>query len=161
MANQVLQPVLARDIMTTRLVKLSPQMDVFDAIGLLLKHQISGAPVVDAEGRLVGTLSEKHCMSVLVEGACHQLPTTEVWAYMETDPRTISEDTDLLTIAQIFLTAPTRRLPVMREGELVGQVSRRDVLRAAHRMMEVQPNREIALLYLSSLIEREAAPIRQ
>lgn len=152
-------PLLARDIMVTRLVTLSPQMDVFEAIRLLLKHRISGAPVIDANRRFLGVFSEKCSMRVLVEAAYDQLPTTEVFAFMDPDPLTISEETDLLTMAQIFQSRPTRRLPVLRDGELVGQISRRDVLNAAMRLNSFSPNREAVLLYLSSIFERQEAPI--
>ena len=153
------RPTLAKDIMATRLITLSPKMDVFDGISLLLKHRISGAPVVDDAGNLVGVFSEKCSMSVLVASAYDQLPTTEIEAYMHTDFRTITEQTDLLSIAQIFHHTTYRRLPVLRDGRLVGQVSRRDVLRAAHDLSAVAPDREMALLYLSSLVERSDAPI--
>lgn len=153
------RPLLAKDIMVTRLVTLSPHMDVFDAIGLLLRHKISGAPVIDESRRLLGVFSEKSCMSVLVEATYDQLPTTKLFAFMDTEPRTVSEETDLLTIAQIFKETETRRLPVLRDGVLVGQISRRDVLRAAHQMNAIAPDRESALLYLSSLFDRQEAPI--
>lgn len=152
---------LARDIMVTKLVTLSPHMDVFDAIAVLLKNRISGAPVIDRDGTLLGVFSEKCCMSVLVEAAYDQLPTTEVAAFMDANPRTITEDADLLTIAQIFLNTNYRRLPVLRDDKLVGQISRRDVLAAAHKLSAVAPDRETALLYLSSLMDRQEAPIAQ
>ena len=152
-------PLVARDIMVTKLVTLSPQMDVFDAISMLLKHRISGAPVIDGDRQLLGVFSEKCSMRVLVESAYEQLPTTEIFAFMNPAPKTVTEDTDLLTIAQIFQSTPTRRLPVIRDGELVGQISRRDVLRAVHRLNAFAPNREAALLYLSSIFERQEAPI--
>ena len=152
---------LAEDIMVTKLVTLTPRMDVFHAIGLLLKHRISGAPVIDENRRFIGGFSEKCCMRVLVEAAYDQLPSTEVVAFMETDVRTVTEQTDMLTLIQIFHNTPYRRLPVLRGDQLVGQISRRDVLRAAHKSMDVTPNRETALLYLSSLVDRQDAPISQ
>ena len=78
---------------------------------------------------------------------------------MDTDARTITEETDLLSIAQIFTHTHYRRLPVLRAGVLIGQISRRDVLHAAHGMISVAPNKEAALLYLSGLVERNEAPI--
>lgn len=152
-------PTLAKDIMVTKLVTLRPQMDVFEAIGLLLRHQISGAPVVTDDRRLVGIFSEKCCMRVLVEAAYEQLPSTEVFAFMDVNVLTIDENTDLLSIAQIFRDKPYRRLPVLRGDELIGQVSRRDVLQAAHRLSAIAPDRETVLLYLSSLVEIREAPI--
>ena len=152
-------PKLAKDIMVTKLVTLSPHMEVFGAISLLLKHEISGAPVVDDDENYLGVLSERCCMSVLVETAYEGLPTAQVVAYMDTSARTITEETDLLTIAQIFQESHTRRLPVLRGEKLVGQVSRRDVLRAAHELHAIAPDHETALLYLSSLMDRGEAPI--
>ena len=153
------QPMTAKDIMVTKLVTLEPRMDVFDAIGQLIKHKISGAPVLDESKQFVGVFSEKCCMRVLVEATYEQLPTTELFAFMDAAPRTVTEETDLLSIAQIFMNTDARRLPVLRGKELVGQISRRDVLRAAHKLSAVAPNREGALLYLSSIFERQEAPI--
>ena len=152
-------PIVARDFMMTKLVKLSPEMDVFDAIATLVKAKISGAPVVDQHGDFVGIFSEKCCMGVLVDSAYRRLPTTQLFAFMNSDVRTISEDEDLLSIAQIFLTTEYRRLPVLRGQKLVGQVSRRDVLKAAHKQLQVTPERAAAPLYLSSLVETTEAPI--
>jgi CBS domain-containing protein len=116
--------------MPSKLVTLSPEMDVFDAIGRLLKNRISGAPVVDAKGDYLGVFSEKYSMSVLIQGAYEQLPSTGLRAFMNTDPdRTITETTDVLRCAEIFLKTIFRRLPVLRGRKVVGQVSRRDVLR--------------------------------
>ncbi len=152
-------PVLAKDIMVTKLVTLSPNMDAFEAIDLLLKYRISGAPVVDEDRSYVGVFSERCCMSFLIEGAYQQLPSIQVYAYMDTDAQTIEEDLDILSIAQIFINTHARRLPVLREGKLVGQISRRDVLSAIHAMSAITSNEDSALLYLSSLVERNDAPI--
>jgi CBS domain-containing protein len=121
--------VPAGEFMTTKLITLSRDTDVFQAIGHLLKNHISGAPVVDTLGTFLGVFSEKTSMSVLIQAAYEQLPATEVGAFMNTDPkRAISEQTDLLRCAEIFLQTPYRRLPVLRDKKLIGQVSRRDVI---------------------------------
>ena len=154
--------VTARDFMIKKLVKLRPSMDVFDAVRLLLKNRISGAPVVDADGRYLGVFSEKCSMQVLLDAAYEGLPTSEVEAFMDTAPRTITPDTQLLSIAQVFLLTNYRRLPVVDEdGFLLGQVSRRDVLNAAMKAVDRQParGREPSLLYLSALMAREEAPL--
>ncbi len=152
-------PQLAKDIMVTKLVTLTPDVDVFEAIGLLLKHRISGAPVIDARRNFLGVFSEKNCMSVLLESAYDQHPTTHLYAFMDVECPTITEDADLLTIAQIFRDTHCRRLPVIRKSKLVGQISRRDLLKAAHDMMAAAPDGESAFLYLSSIAERHEAPI--
>ena len=147
----------AKDIMATKLVTVSPDMDVFQSIGYLLKHRISGAPVVE-QGKILGIISERYCMSVLIESTYEQLPTTEVRAFMDKDlGRTVSDDMDLLSIAQIFLDTHYRRLPVLHGGKLVGQISRRDVLRAAHTLSTVVQEREAALLYLHAQKHSDAA----
>ena len=118
---------LAKDIMVTRLVTLNPERDVFKAIGYLLKHRVSGASVIDKERNFIGVFSERYCMSVLIESAYEQLPTTAVYAFMDTDfGRTIPEDTDLLSIAKIFVDTHYRRLPVLQDGKLVGQARAKD-----------------------------------
>lgn len=125
------KPVKARDFMSKQLVTLTPAADVFDAIDLLLKNRISGAPVLDREGRFIGVFSEKDSMNVLVAAAYDQLPTTNVGSLMNFDlERTISPETDLFEIAQLFVDTPYRRLAVVEGDRLIGQISRRDVLRA-------------------------------
>lgn len=148
-------PLRARDIMVTDLVIVPPQMDVFEAIGLLLKHRISGAPVVDEDGRYIGVFSEKSSMSALVESAYEQLPTTELFAYMDAEAMTIDEDTPLLSIMEIFETSRYRRLPVVCDGKLRGQISRRDVLRAVHDLSANSPDREQVLRHLAAMVAEE------
>ena len=122
--------ITARDFMVTRLVTLRPEMDVIEAVQRLLKNRISGAPVVDADGTYLGIFSEKCSLQILLDAAYEQLPSNQVRVFMDTDAQTIDPDTHLLSIAQVFLLTPYRRLPVLEDGKLVGQVSRRDVLNA-------------------------------
>ena len=155
-----MESIKARDFMVTRLVTLRPEMDVLDAVRLLLKNRISGAPVVDRDGTYLGVFSERCSMHVFLDAAYEQLPSNDVGSFMDTQPRTITPDTQLLSIAQLFLMSNFRRLPVVdEEGMLLGQVSRRDVLNAAMKQIDKAPKREKTLLYLSALVEREEAPV--
>jgi len=151
----------ARDCMVTKLVTLRPEMDVIEAVQRLLKNRISGAPVVDADGRYLGVFSEKCAMQVLLDAAYEQLPSNQIRLFMDADAQTIEPDTQLLSIAQVFLLTSYRRLPVLEEGRLLGQVSRRDVMRASLDLLKHSPNRseESSLLYLSALVERNQAPL--
>ncbi|QDT67841.1 putative voltage-gated ClC-type chloride channel ClcB [Planctomycetes bacterium MalM25] len=151
----------AREFMTTRLTTLHPEMEVHEAIRLLLKHQISGAPVVGPQGEYLGVFSERCSMQVLLDAAYEQLPTSHVGAFMDHEAMTIEPETQLLSIAQAFLLTNYRRLPVIdEEDKLVGLVSRRDVLRAAVDCLESSPPvREKSLLYLSALMSRDEAPM--
>ena len=128
--------VVARDIMQTALLTLSPKMDAIAAIDSLLSHRISGAPVIDESGLCMGVFSEKTSMSVILGAAYESLPDTNVEAFMNVDPgRVLSdEETDLPSLAKIFLETPYRRLLVLREGKVAGMIGRRDVLRAALRL---------------------------
>jgi CBS domain-containing protein len=154
-----MKTTVAQDFMVSRLFTLSPGMDVFDAVRLLLKHRISGAPVVDAQGQFLGVFSERCSLHVLLDAAYDSLPTTQVGAFMDTDARTIRPETDLLSIAQVFLLTSARRLPVVDEqGMLLGQVSRRDVLTVAMKQLSPPATRESSFLYLSALYERDHAP---
>ncbi|TWU60760.1 putative voltage-gated ClC-type chloride channel ClcB [Rubripirellula tenax] len=130
-----LHVVQVREFMTRNLVTLSADMCVFDAIDHILSRRISGAPVLDDRGNYAGIFSEKTAMRVLASALLDHLPGTNVGAYMNLDRnRIISEDDMLLDVAYKFQKTPYRRLPVLRGERLAGQVSRRDVLKAEHRL---------------------------
>ena len=154
-------PITARDCMVKKLVTLRPEMDVMEAVAMLLRNRISGAPVVNAQGDYLGVFSDKCAMHVIMDAAYEQLPSNEVRAFMDVEARTIEPDTHLLSIAQVFLLTTHRRLPVLEEGKLVGQVSRRDVLQTALEMLRSSPVRDegSTRLYLSALVERSEAPL--
>lgn len=125
----------AREFMTSQLVTLSPDVDVFAAIDHILGERISGAPVVDESGRYCGIFSEKTAMRVLIAAVHDHLPGTNVGSYMNIDPnRIIAAEDSLVDVAHKFQQTPFRRLPVLYDDRLAGQISRRDVLRAEHRM---------------------------
>jgi CBS domain-containing protein len=146
--QQVALPTLpdARQLMSTKLVTLSPETDVVQAIGNLLKYAISGVPVVDSDNRFLGVFSEKTSMRVLIQAAYEQLPSTAVAEFMDRDlGRTILEDVSFLECARLFRETPYRRLPVLRGGQLLGQVSRRDLLRNSTELVAMVRDRAIVL----------------
>lgn len=120
----------ARDYMSTELVTFSPETDIHRAIRVLLERNISGAPVIDGDGALVGVLSEKDCFRVAFGASYHQERGGPVAEYMSRDVQAIDADTDIVEVAELFLKSPYRRFPVIADNRLVGQISRRDVLRA-------------------------------
>lgn len=137
-----LHQIRVRDFMTSKLVTLDGSLDVFDAIDHLLSKRISGAPVVDDKGAFRGIFSEKTAMRVLSAALHDGLPGSKVEDYMNVDRNRIIDQSDLLIdIAQRFLETPYRRLPVLRDGILIGQVSRRDVLKAEHQLAAEVQNR--------------------
>lgn len=154
--------ITAKDIMVKRLVTLRPEMDVHDAVQMLLKNRISGAPVVDPRNKLLGVFSERCCLGVIVDSAYEQLPTHDVGSFMDREARAISPDTQLLSIAQLFLLGHLRRLPVVdEEGYLLGQISRRDVIKAGMAELDKMDTSasESSILYFSAVAGREKAPV--
>lgn len=131
----------ARDIMATSLITFRPEMSIFESIRILLQKRISGAPVVTQSGNIVGMLSELDCLRVLSSDefyAGQQEEAGTVGDFMTSSGQTIPPELGLYAIAHYFLTTPIRRLPVVDEGKLVGQVSRRDVLRGIETMAKKQ-----------------------
>lgn len=120
----------ARDYMARRLVTFSPDMDIHLAIKLLLGRRISGGPVIDESGAIVGVLSIKDCLKIAFDASYHQQPGGKVGQFMSAEVETIDADTDIVGVADTFLKSRYRRFPVVEDGRLVGQVSRYDVLRA-------------------------------
>ncbi len=122
---------MAKDLITFR-----PEQDIYEAIDLMLKHKISGAPVLDKSGQLVGLLSEKDCLRVMISNAYHNDPigVRTVADYMTINVASITPDKDVLDVANLFLSSNYRRFPVVENGKLLGQVSRRDILKAAKDM---------------------------
>ena len=130
---------IAREIMKTSLTTLTPDMPIIEAVKALLKNRISGAPVLDADGKLVGICSELDCLRVLAAGEFYRDDHHEdgrVGDSMSTELITVGPDEDIYRLAQFFLTHSIRRLPVVESGELLGQISRRDVLAGMEKMGE-------------------------
>ena len=123
------RPTIA-DYMATDLVTLAPGDEINEAMVVLLERRLSGAPVVNAAGELIGVLSKKDCLRTTLHATYHEKPGGIVADYMSRDVQTLDADLDLFEAARAFLDSPYRRFPIMREGRLVGQISRADLLRA-------------------------------
>jgi CBS domain-containing protein len=122
--------VFVKDYMSGRLVMFSPDTDVLDVIQELVQHRISGAPIVDDHGNLVGMISEFDCMQVVLTAGYHREPGGPVSELMVTDVETVDADMNIIDLAELFIATQFRRFPVLKDNRLVGQISRRDVLRA-------------------------------
>lgn len=118
------------DIMATGLITLSPDMSIHEAINILLGKRISGAPVVDAAGTLVGMLSKKDCLRIVFSSRYHDDRGGPVRNYMSAPVETLDASLDLVSAVHRFLNSHYRRFPVLRDGRLVGQVSRYDILKS-------------------------------
>lgn len=133
------QPLATTPLVSAYMVNLSKlitfQVDtpIYEVLDTLLENRITGAPVLDKEGNLVGLIDDKDCLHLLIGGGYYDLPIGKetVDAYMSNIMKTIPASLDILRAANIFLTTPYKRLVVVDDkGKLMGQISRRDILRA-------------------------------
>jgi CBS domain-containing protein len=115
--------------MDTLVPTLRPDTEILDAIGFLLENRVTGAPVIDEGGNLVGMLTERDCLALVAEGAEAKRPRGPVEDFMSVGVVTISPDMDVYYVAGLFLTHTFRRLPVVEKGRLVGAITRFDILR--------------------------------
>src|SRR5690606_25218077 len=115
------------------LITFRQDQPIREVVQVLLAKSISGGPVVENGRHLIGMISELDCMRALAGAAYEGHYTARdrlVRDEMTADSITINPDDNVYTMAHLFETRYVRRLPVVEDGQLIGQVSRRDVLRA-------------------------------
>jgi len=115
------------------LITVRPDQLINEVIDIMIEKRISGAPVLDHNKKLIGIISERDCLRIIVDQAYHTLPHSDpvVSDYMTRDVKTLSPDSTVVDAATEFLNSPIRRMPVVENGVLIGQISRIDILRAA------------------------------
>ncbi len=120
-----------REYMDTVVHTLSPDDDIHEAVCFLLDKHVTGAPVVDADGRVVGIITEKDCLRLLALGDGEGLPEGRVSDYMSQEVITIPQGMNIYFVAGMFLRDVIRRFPVVDgDGKLIGAITRFDILRA-------------------------------
>lgn len=147
-----------KEIMAKEVVSVKPDTSAKDALGVLFKMQISGLPVIDAEGKLAGMFTEKEILSYTLPSYIEkvgkfiyeenpkstkkkfmELGKIKVSQLMRKDVVTTSEDTGLCEVARLMLIQKARRIPVVdKTGRVVGIVARGDILNAFARETETQ-----------------------
>lgn len=126
----MLAKIAVVDYMSTKIVTVTPDTEISQAVKILLDHKVTSVPVVDQYGKLVGIFSEKDGMKVFVESAYNQSMAGKVGEFMSKDPQFVSADASLVDVASKFQESPTRSFPVFQNDQFVGMISRVDVLRA-------------------------------
>lgn len=126
-------PILVTDYMTKKLVTFSPEQSILEVMEQFAKYNISGGPVLDENGFLVGIISEADCMKQISESRYFNQPILDksVEKFMTKNVETISHDMSIFDVAGVFHRNNRRRLPVMKDGLLIGQISRKDIVVAA------------------------------
>ncbi|KQV32463.1 signal transduction protein [Rhizobium sp. Root1203] len=141
--------MLVKDMMTTQVVGVSPDNSVRRAAEIMLTNHISGVPVIDDAGDLVGIISEGDLLrrSELGQGAIAELGTplptadekassyvkSNAWRVadvMSREPVVVDEDASLGQVSRLMQEHRIKRIPVVREGKLVGIISRANLLEA-------------------------------
>lgn len=120
--------------MARKLVRLTETTEINHAVAVLLKENVSGAPVVDSAGRITGVLSMKDCLKAALHATYHQEWGGTVADFMSKPAETLDIGTDLIAAAERFVESSYRRFPVLENGRLVGQISRSDVLQALNEL---------------------------
>jgi predicted transcriptional regulator len=126
-------PILVTDYMTKKLVTFTAEQSILEVMEQFTKYNISGGPVLDSNGFLVGIISEADCMKQISESRYFNQPILDksVENFMTKDVDTIPHDMSIFDVAGVFHKNNRRRLPVMENGLLIGQISRKDIVIAA------------------------------
>ncbi|MFA4835984.1 MAG: CBS domain-containing protein [Dehalococcoidia bacterium] len=121
----------ARDIMTRTVITTKEDMVLTDVIKLLLRWHISGVPIVDDDGKLVGIITEHDVVNSALSGNASSTTAGEV---MTREVETYSPDTLVVEVINHFATHRVRRVPIVEEGKVIGIISRRDIIREMDRI---------------------------
>lgn len=130
----MLRSVELKDYMLPNPVKVKADVDLCDAVELILEYKISGVCVVDDENHLLGILSEMDCLKAILSAMYNEETSVgPVSGFMTTDVYSVSPHADIVDVAQDMLKRGFRRCPVIEDGKLVGQVTCRQLLRAVEK----------------------------
>lgn len=124
----------ARDIMRREMITIGPETTVGESIEIILKHGISGLPIIDNSGDLIGMITEFALLASAYDRAVQHEP---VERHMTRQIVSVDVDASLHEIADRFIVNRIRRVPVLDNGKLVGLISRRDVLRGVHQSQQL------------------------
>ena len=114
-----------KDVMDEKVVTIRPEATVNEAISLLIDHRVSGLPVIDDEGILLGVISEIDIIDLVYQA---DIEASVVGDYMTRNVSALGVDASLDEAADIFCEKAIRRIPVVADGRLVGILSRHDLI---------------------------------
>ena len=147
--SQIPHPPTARDLMSSPVRTIRPDTTIEQAQRILFRYGHSGLSVVNESGSLVGIISRRDLDLALHHGFAH----APVKGYMSHNLKTINPETPLPEIESLMVTYDVGRLPVLKKGELIGIVTRTDVLRQLHNQRhEVQTDTTAKITLTSQLL---------
>ncbi len=118
----------AKDVMTREVITTGPDVTLNEVIKTLIEKKISGMPVVNASGEMVGIISEKDILNFAFDG---NLQNTRVKEVMTKNVVSFPPDADINSIALAIADHHFRRVPIVENNRVVGIISRRDIIRVA------------------------------
>lgn len=135
-SNTDSQSLTVSDYMTKSLITFKPDQSIESVMQALIKHRISGGPVVNDRNELVGIISEGDCIKQISESRYYNMPMQDqtIEKHMASNVETIDGNMNIFDAANKFLQSKRRRFPILENGKLVGQISQKDVLKAAMTM---------------------------
>ncbi|UKM66029.1 CBS domain-containing protein [Flavobacteriaceae bacterium GSB9] len=127
------QSLTVSDYMTTDLITFTPDQSIESVMEAIIKNRISGGPVVNDKHELVGIISEGDCIKQISESRYYNMPMQDqtIERHMVQNVETIDGNMNIFDAANKFLSAKRRRFPIVENGKLVGQISQKDILKAA------------------------------
>ena len=126
----MLHTVFVKDFMSQYVLSFRPDQEIIDAARMLADRRVSGAPVVNELGTLVGVLSDTDCIEATIKAGFDEGWRGLVSEYMSPNVATVEPNDSILDVSKRFITDRYRRYPVVEDNRLVGQISRLDILRA-------------------------------
>jgi predicted transcriptional regulator len=135
-SNTDSQSLTVSDYMTRSLITFKPDQSIESVMQALIKNRISGGPVVNDKNELVGIISEGDCIKQISESRYYNMPMQDqtIEKHMVSNVETIDGNMNIFDAANKFLQSKRRRFPILENGKLVGQISQKDILKAAMTM---------------------------
>ena len=129
--------ILVSDYMTTNLITFKAEDSLDHVIEQLIAYKISGGPVVNDKNELIGIISEGDCIKHISDSMYYNMPidsTNTVEKNMVSEVETIDKNMNIFDAATKFISSKRRRFPIVENSKLIGQISQKDILKAALKM---------------------------
>lgn len=132
-SNKKAEKITVKDCMSKNMVLFTKDQSIIEVVEKLIKHRISGGPVVDKHKHVIGVISEGDCIKQISESRYYNMPMedTSIEKYMSKEVDTMSPEINLFDAANRFLVSKRRRFPVVENNKIIGIVSQKDILRTA------------------------------